>query len=287
MNWLLYNPSSDSSLPKMENETSLLTYLTDNPPPIPIIPDASRQGNMPPYAPGDLPNLTEWLDFDLETILDRYDWLLEHTMLPPDPLPESPPPAIMSQSHLQYRLAEHVVPRVRRALRATFSYLESRHGLKGRAVLSFDGGAYTSFAGAHEPELSFYAVEGDRDSSRHRVPGAVRPSWQWDSSFALRPDGQHAYRAGLATLNWYMSHRGSRYGFMLTDKELVAVRRMENGDLQLSASILWRTWGTYQNPELTLFLGLWYLGMLASRDDEWKMRDEMPVISHGDQPLFP
>ncbi|KAJ9276843.1 hypothetical protein DTO280E4_5197 [Paecilomyces variotii] len=55
----------------MENETSLLTYLTDNPPPIPIIPDASRQGNMPPYAPGDLPNLTEWLDFDLETILDR------------------------------------------------------------------------------------------------------------------------------------------------------------------------------------------------------------------------
>ncbi|KAJ9369511.1 hypothetical protein DTO282F9_2034 [Paecilomyces variotii] len=103
----------------MENETSLLTYLTDNPPPIPIIPDASRQGNMPPYAPGDLPNLTEWLDFDLDTILDQYDWLLEHTMLPPDPLPESPPPAIMSQSHLQYRLAEHVVPRVEQCFLST------------------------------------------------------------------------------------------------------------------------------------------------------------------------
>ncbi|KAL1859904.1 hypothetical protein Plec18167_006374 [Paecilomyces lecythidis] len=269
----------------MENETSLLDYLTDCPPPIPTMPDASSQNNVPSYTPGDLPNLTEWTDFDLKTILDDYEWLLQNTLLPQDALRESPPPWMMAESHFHYRLAEHVVPRVRRALRATFDYLEQQHGPRGRTVVSFDSGAYAGFAGAHEPELSFYAV-GNNDSSRHRVPGVMRPSWQWDSSFALDPNRQGEYQAGLATLNWYMRHRAARYGFVLTDKELVAVQRMENGDLQLSTSIPWGTWGTYQNPELTMFLGLWYLGILASKDRTWNMRGQAPDISHDNQPLF-
>ncbi|GAD92930.1 predicted protein [Paecilomyces variotii No. 5] len=270
----------------MENEISLLYYLTDCPPPIPTLPDASSQDHAPPYIPGNLPNLTEWTDFDLLTILDDYELLLRHTLLHQTPFPESPPPVMMAESHFQYRFAEHVVPRVRRALRATFDYLEQHHGLRGRTVVSFDSGAYAGFAGAHEPELSFYAV-GNSDSSRHRIPGVMKPSWEWDSSFAQDPNHQEAYRAGLATLNWYMRHRAARYGFMLTDKELMAVRRMETGDLQLSASILWRTWATSENPELTMFLGLWYLGILASYDNRWNMQGQVPEISHDDQPLFP
>lgn len=269
----------------MANRVSLLDYLQRNPPLLPTTSHSNGMDFTPPYTSGNLPNLTEWREFDLETILDQYETLLAQTMLPDDPFPASPPLEILSENHLRYRVAEYIVPLVRRALRTTFRHLESMNQINGRTIISFDGGAYDVFPGEQEPEITFFALFAN-DSTRHRLPGTMRLSWEWNSTFQDgEPSEQNAYQSAVSTLEWYMRHRTSRYGFILTDAEFVAVRRMENGDLQLSAPIAWGTCGSFENPELTVLLALWYLGMLASENngpDRWTMSTQQIPVINGD-----
>lgn len=83
------------------------------------------------------------------------------------------------------------------------------------------------------------------------------------------------YRQVFSQLNWYLKQHRARYGFILTDEELVAVKRLDNnGNLLLSQSIYWHVGGTANNPQLTVLLALWYLGMLAAQDqgpNQWSM----------------
>ncbi|ODH12612.1 hypothetical protein ACO22_08093 [Paracoccidioides brasiliensis] len=72
-----------------------------------------------------------------------------------------------------------------------------------------------------------------------------------------------------------MNQHNSRYGFLVTNQELVAIRKLdENGNLELAQPILWTTGGTATQPRLTVMLALWYIGMLASHDqgvNNWQM----------------
>lgn len=77
-----------------------------------------------------------------------------------------------------------------------------------------------------------------------------------------------------------MEKYGTRYGFILTDQELVAIRRVQGqdgkavkGGLQLSHPIPWKSdkapyepksRSRSQAPRLTVALALWYLGMAGS-----------------------
>lgn len=78
------------------------------------------------------------------------------------------------------------------------------------------------------------------------------------------------FKQVLSQVNFYMKQHHARYSFILTDRELVAIRRLDrNGNLELSASIPCTTKGTASQPRLTVLLGLWYLGMLAANDQGW------------------
>ena len=70
-----------------------------------------------------------------------------------------------------------------------------------------------------------------------------------------------------------MKQHQTRYGFILTDSELVVLRRMDyNGNLELAAPIQFGTGGIPQQPQLTVLLALWYLGMLSAQEqgpDYW------------------
>lgn len=72
-----------------------------------------------------------------------------------------------------------------------------------------------------------------------------------------------------------MNQHHTRYGYVLTDRELVVIRkRNEQGDLEVSTPIPWATQGTAANPRLTVLLALWHLGMLAAHDqgpDRWRV----------------
>ncbi|KKZ67176.1 hypothetical protein EMCG_07121 [[Emmonsia] crescens] len=62
----------------------------------------------------------------------------------------------------------------------------------------------------------------------------------------------------------------ARYGFVLTDTELVPIRRLDaNGNLLVARAIPWEVAGP---GRLTILLGLWYLGMLGAADDDWQLQ---------------
>jgi len=78
---------------------------------------------------------------------------------------------------------------------------------------------------------------------------------------------QREYKQVLAQVNFYMRQHNARYGYILTDTELVAVKRLEgNGRLAVSAAVPWTRGGV---GELSVLLALWYLGMLAAEDTSW------------------
>ncbi|KAK9342433.1 hypothetical protein V1522DRAFT_425092 [Lipomyces starkeyi] len=76
---------------------------------------------------------------------------------------------------------------------------------------------------------------------------------------------QREYKQVLAQLNFYLDQHDARHGFILSDVELVAIRRLgRNGRLAIAAPVSWRGGGV---DRLSVLLGLWYLGMLAAEDD--------------------
>lgn len=80
------------------------------------------------------------------------------------------------------------------------------------------------------------------------------------------------FRQALSQVNWYMKRHRTQYGFILTDRELVAIRSLDDdGNLEPSDSVPWDTVGTEDQPRLTVLLALWYLGMLASDNQQWRL----------------
>ncbi|KAK9242086.1 hypothetical protein V1506DRAFT_548608 [Lipomyces tetrasporus] len=76
---------------------------------------------------------------------------------------------------------------------------------------------------------------------------------------------QREYKQVLAQLNFYLDQHDARHGFILSDAELVAIRRLgRNGRLAIAAPVSWRGGSV---DRLSVLLGLWYLGMLAAEDD--------------------
>lgn len=66
-----------------------------------------------------------------------------------------------------------------------------------------------------------------------------------------------------------MGQHNARHGFILTNTELVAVKRLNtSGRLAVSVSIPW-TAGGHGQP--TVVMGVWYLGMLAGEAANWTL----------------
>lgn len=80
------------------------------------------------------------------------------------------------------------------------------------------------------------------------------------------------FKKVLSQINDYMKQHKARYSFILTNRELVPIPRLDdNGNLQLADSIPWNRPTSNNPPKLTVLLGLWYLGMLAADDAAWKL----------------
>ncbi|KKZ64679.1 hypothetical protein EMCG_01367 [[Emmonsia] crescens] len=126
--------------------------------------------------------------------------------------------------------------------------------------------------GNFTPDTSYYLPELPGGTGPNRAPGDVKPSWKWSN--ALRhgtPYQKQEFKQVLSQANHYMEQHQARYGFVLTNDELIAIRRQ---NVELSLPIPWATRGTVQQPRLTVLLGLWYIGMLAAQDqgpESWQL----------------
>lgn len=175
------------------------------------------------------------------------------------------------------RIGEYVFPKVRRSLRAGFNHLTTLDQMHGMTKVSFGVGENAKIMDLSTPDMAYFALDLPVGTDWNRAPGDVKTSWKWNTDLAAHPMPSYRkeFRQVLSQLNWYMGQHQARYGFILTDRELVVVRRLDaNGYLELAPSIPFSRGGDASQPELTVLLALWYLGMLAANDqgdDRWNM----------------
>ncbi|KAK2755868.1 hypothetical protein FQN54_005664 [Arachnomyces sp. PD_36] len=253
----------------MANQVTLMEYLQHGLPVIPLVPPPRPGHNTTnqAYRAADITHTGVWADFSLQTVLQRYQNILTATTLPWDPFPATPPPPVTVENALRHRLTPILMDRMRRALRAGFNQMHATNQLQGYTPLSLDVGESSLTPDGFIPDFTYLVVSLVSGTGPNRAPGDVKPSWKWNTAMATGGEfKQKEFRQVLSQVNWYMKQHNSRYGFVITDLEMVAIRRLDNnGRLELSAAIPWEVGGG-QQPRLTVMLALWYLGMLAAQD---------------------
>lgn len=133
------------------------------------------------------------------------------------------------------------------------------------------GGGSARVIDQFRPDTAFIVVGASLSTGVNRAPGDLKVSWKWRSSmrFSQSLADQREYKQVLAQVNFYMDQHRARYSFLLTNVELVAVKRLNSdGSLAVATPILWTSGGVGQ---LSVLLGLWYIGMLAAEDDHWAL----------------
>lgn len=206
--------------------------------------------------------------------MNQYGQLLTEAQIEPDPMPASPPPPITSENSLRRRCAFYLEAKVRRPLRRGFEWLEASGELGNWSVVSFGEGDLAQTPDNFVPDTAYFRPDLPARTRQNRAPGELKPSYKWSSSLrnSDNPVHQRKFRQPLSQVNWYMGQNNAQYGFLLTNNELVAIRRIDNGMLELSDSIPWTTSGNVTQPRLTVLLALWYLGMLASDNGPWQIQ---------------
>lgn len=248
----------------MAGTQSLLAYLTTEAPPrFPIQneiidPDTSSLN----YSYQDITQVGHWENFNYATIIQSFGNELNVKQVAPDPMPTSPPRAIRD-TIFYVRFFEYFIPHLRRALRAGFEEFQNQVLLQQLTPTVLDVGSAANSNDEDKPDLAFVRVDDAVGVGRNRCPGELKVSWKWSAAWATGPELlQKQFRQALAQVNFYMKQDSARYGFILTDTELVALRRLpKDGHIEVATAISWTTQG---NGQLTVLLGLWYLGMLAA-----------------------
>ncbi|KAE8151286.1 hypothetical protein BDV25DRAFT_128890 [Aspergillus avenaceus] len=246
----------------MATQVSLMTYLQHGPPALPII----EQGQSPQntrndrYGAGDINN---------------YGAVLAAARIADEPFQPSPPRPINSETAVRSRIDSYLTDRIIRALRCGFSHMQSTQQLGNFTIVHYDVGTMAATIENHTPDFAFFDNNLEPKIRPNRGPGDAKPSYKWslDMRNNHNPSIRLEFKQVLSQVNFYMMQHHARYGFIITDRELVAVRRLDrNGNLELSASISWTMKGTASQPRLTVLLAIWYLGMLTANNQGWYLQ---------------
>ena len=269
------------------NSTNLLNYLTA-PNPSPALVRRTAQPNRIHDAHfwWDIRNTRTWSDFTLTTVrkIPHFAQLLVSPV--PEPALPAPPranlqPDTVSSLHDTYR--DYYAAKVNNALKVA---LGSSHPTM-RAIKP-QGASASGPRNQHAPDFistydTDYVATGGLNGTtgRARVVGLIRAFDQWNTGMRAEPGAAKIdYLRELACLHRHMRENACRYGFIITEIELVCVRAGTGnvpyfGFLELSPPIKLNNFGPVpmspdtdssdiaQAGELTACLALWYLHMLA------------------------
>ncbi|OQE25576.1 hypothetical protein PENSTE_c006G05460 [Penicillium steckii] len=227
------------------------------------------------YWADQIKSTRRWDDFNIDSIQQTFRPLLEQTQIPPEPIVNSVPLPVNSEASARARIEYYLSPLVRRSLRAGFANIEALAFPHRYRTVTFDAGTSAQHITGGEPDLAFFELDPylRAENRPNRAPGDIKPSFKWALSMGSSPRRgvRTEFNQALSQVNYYMKQHHSRYGFLLTERELVAIQRLDgNGRLELSDAIPWTATGTPEEPVLTVTLGLWYLGMLSSQR-QWVM----------------
>ncbi|CEJ92507.1 hypothetical protein VHEMI08157 [[Torrubiella] hemipterigena] len=262
-----------------KNRKNLRRYLSNVPQMLPFVPHYRAKGSNVRrnhrYQPRHIRGFEPWPDFNAETIVDKYKYEMRRFIVN-DPFPDTPPLYIGNEYSISHRLWEYLGPRVRRSLRTGFKPPPMGHTpvLWNLGDLSPSMDLYGS-----SPDLTFYTTEpftvGDvLFPPRHnRLPGEIKPSSKWNSGMAGGTAIELEYLQAVSQLNYYMHIHKARYGYILTDRELVAFERIPTKHYSMarfkrSNPISWIPTELHDIERTpTVLMALWYLGMLAAGPD--------------------
>ncbi|KAJ5201818.1 uncharacterized protein N7498_006481 [Penicillium cinerascens] len=257
----------------------LIRYLQHEPPSLFMEDDlkATSMTKSENYKWQDIGPIGRWVDFNLTTIRQRYGATLSFTQIPDEPMPSTPLRDIVSEAELRDYFSRLIYNRVERSLRYGFNYLQRNDQLGSANLTRVDigSGAYARFVRGCELDLFYASPSQPRNERDARLPVELKTSnkWNTDMRSSTNDTRQHDFRRVLSQVNFYMKTNHTRYACIITDSEMVAIRRLDrNGNLELSDPIPWRHQSNSQNQvRLTMLLALWYLGMLAAEEGNWRL----------------
>ena len=264
-----------------EPRTSLQKYLTAPNPAVNLVERVNYEHGRGEHSHFwfDIRNLVTWEDFNLDTIhtvpgfSSLLDIEIKAAALPNPSIPQSrlyP----SSESALQDIYASFFVPKITAALKCS---IYGPNYLSMRADKSRDG---PHFIANYQNDLE-RTIQGN---GRGRVIGIVKTFDRWNTSMRHeKGQRQVHYLAGLSHLHRCMRENSCRYGFIITEIELVCVRMGTQqtphfGFLELAPTIELKQ----QQTGLTAGVALWYLHMLAKEDPlpgqvGWRVELGQPV----------
>lgn len=272
-----------------EPSTNISSYLTSPNPEVGLVPK-----DISSYAGGadkqhhfwwDIRNVRSWDDFCLSTIHETpdFDKLLQYDF-PSRSFPHPPVSSYnmqpRSEAELLNMYSQFYCPKVNAALKR------------------FCPNSYVALRAEPYKKLGPHFVSNRQNDAertvcgngRGRVVGLVKTYWNWNSGmWKGGPLDKVSYLNGLSHLQDCMREHNCRYGFIITEIELVCVRMGTEdvpyfGLLELSTPIRVKTHSTPSAPsnELTVCLALWYLHMLSKDQPlpgqlSWKIHTGAPA----------
>lgn len=256
----------------MANTQTLLNYLAVAPPGL-----STQETNKTPnttndrYSWRDINSVGYWAELTYAHIIHRYGHLLQ-VQIASEPMPNSPAQPINTEPMFAVRFTTYIQSRLRRALRTSFQQLTPQIANLQLTPITIDIGDGARIIDNFRPDIAFFQAGSTLNTSPNRCPGDLKVSWKWGSNWctASAPEDRREYKQVLSQVNFYMKQHKARYGFILTDAELVPIKRLNsNGDLLVAQAIPWEARGP---GRLTILLGLWYLGMLGAADNDWRLQ---------------
>jgi hypothetical protein len=203
--------------------TSLLSYLTSPNPRARLvtrsITDAQRHKD---FGWWDIRNLRSWSEFNIDNIfaISQFPHLLQFPLdftCLPHPQPMNPTPDTEYALRDVYR--DFFATKVNSALETT----QGQHHLSMRAV--------NSATTQHYPKPDFISTYPNdflktlRGDPRGHLVGIVKAYEEWNSAMRSESAPQQVkYLRGLAQIHRIMREHGCRYGFIITEIELLCVR---------------------------------------------------------------
>lgn len=267
--------------------SSLVEYLTaPNPSPALVRRVTSAPRGLHTHFWWDIRNLRSWTDFNMSTITSLPSVLpLLEVPVPTTWLPEPTRQNLQPENEaaLHDICTNYYATKVNAALKTS----QGDKHIMMRACKSITGVR-------QQPEyVSNYSTDYEKTiygDSRGRVVGLVKCYDQWNTGMrGESPPKQVLYLQGLAHLHRVMREHGCRYGFIMTEIELLCVRCGGPSDaatvdpttvnaqtgipifgyLETSQPIRLSTHGTHPETgelQMTAGLALWYLHMLAKEN---------------------
>ena len=285
------NPSRLSMGPELADDedivfTTVLEYLT-GPNPAPSLtqrPIESGKGQSTHFW-FDIRNLRPWTDFNVSNI-SAIPGLLRLLKIDVDAKNLPAPGRVTLNPETPSQLAEICANHHAVKVNAALIVAQGRKHIQMRALKASSGARQQpEFVASYQSDAE-KTIYGD---GRGRVVGIVKCYEQWNSGMRSgSPNDRVKYLRHLAHLHHFMREHGTRYGFIMTEIELVCVRaggppNGENiplfGYLEVAAPVQVDTSGTALDGSLkmTVGLALWYLHMLAKEQPldaqfHWKLQ---------------